>query len=364
MKKLINPFAHQKHPKMKAVVLGIVSSCLISTEAISAEISNIGIAYGGAFNTAPSGQGCSLGYRIKIDGIDNNANSGRDYVFIEVVRSGAPAWGRLSPSGLYWANSGSSVSPALNYSWRFRDGAGNSLVTNASIVFNIYEHDGTSQGPLIWSYSLSQSMLECGRDESPISDAGPDQDVKKGTQVNLDGSHSSDPENGTLSYRWWQTDGPSVALSSNTVANPSFTTPDDLSEDTAFVFNLTVSDPAGNTSQVDSVTINVLANEPPVANAGENISYGIPNMLVYLDGSQSFDEDGDALTYIWTQVAGPEVELIDAETATPSFYYPAGRADQIIQFELVVNDGSENSEPDTVTIIHNGRSNGVAQGRK
>ncbi len=100
------------------------------------------------------------------------------------------------------------------------------------------------------------------------------------------------------------------------------------------------------------------ANTPPVANAGEDIKYGIPNMLVYLDGTNSTDADGDNLSYIWTQISGPKVELIDAETATPSFYYPPGRADQVIEFELIVNDGTENSEPDTVTIIHNGRSNG------
>jgi len=106
------------------------------------------------------------------------------------------------------------------------------------------------------------------------------------------------------------------------------------------------------------------ANTPPVSHAGEDIKYGIPYMQVYLDGSQSSDDEGDELSYSWTQISGPEVELIDGDTATPSFYYPPGRADQVIEFELVVNDGTDDSEPDTVTVIHNGRSNGKANGRK
>jgi len=106
------------------------------------------------------------------------------------------------------------------------------------------------------------------------------------------------------------------------------------------------------------------SNVPPVSNAGETIRYAIPNKRVYLDGTQSMDEDGDDLTYMWTQISGPAVELINGDTATPSFYYPSGRADQVIQFELVVNDGTVDSEPSTVTIIHNGRSNGKPKGRK
>lgn len=105
-------------------------------------------------------------------------------------------------------------------------------------------------------------------------------------------------------------------------------------------------------------------NTAPIANAGEDILYGIPNLTVYLNGGESSDADGDALTYMWTQILGPIVELIDAESASPSFIYPPGRANQRLEFELKVHDGTEWSEPDRVIVIHNGRSNGTANGRK
>ncbi|NNE58321.1 MAG: hypothetical protein HKN36_09455 [Hellea sp.] len=109
--------------------------------------------------------------------------------------------------------------------------------------------------------------------------------------------------------------------------------------------------------------LNCENNTPPVADAGQDIYYAVPNMQVYLDGSFSSDADGDNLTYTWTQIAGSAVALIDDSTSAPSFIYPPGRADQQIEFELVVNDGKVDSEADSVIVIHNGRSNGKANGR-
>ena len=48
---------------------------------------------------------------------------------------------------------------------------------------------------------------------NPIANAGPNQNVGPGTEVNLDGSGSSDPRNQTLTYQWTQTSGPEVTLS-------------------------------------------------------------------------------------------------------------------------------------------------------
>ena len=66
--------------------------------------------------------------------------------------------------------------------------------------------------------------------ERPVADAGPDQTVTEGVLVTLDGSGSTDTEGGALLYSWVQASGETVTLSDSTVAEPTFTSPVDLSK--------------------------------------------------------------------------------------------------------------------------------------
>lgn len=87
-------------------------------------------------------------------------------------------------------------------------------------------------------------------------------------------------------------------------------------------------------------------NQAPVANAGPDQN-ALEGTAVALDGSGSFDPDGDAIAYSWTQLSGPTVTLSDS-TATKPVFTPQTEGTYV--FGLVVNDGSLNSVQDTVTI--------------
>jgi hypothetical protein len=73
--------------------------------------------------------------------------------------------------------------------------------------------------------------------------------------------------------------------------------------------------------------------------------------LVQLDGSGSSDPNGDPLTYQWTQVSGIPVTLSDSTAVNPSFTSPVGLTqDEVLGFQLIVDDGQLSSAPDTVTV--------------
>ena len=183
--------------------------------------------------------------------------------------------------------------------------------------------------------------------DAPTADAGPDQKVLEGATVVLGGS-GADPEDESLTFAWTQTAGTSVVLSSAKVSGPTFTAPN-VTEDAALTFSLTVSD-GTNTSAADRVTVTVRAdNGPPVADAGspQTVDEGD---LVTLDGSVSSDPDNDALTYAWTQAAGPAVALSSATVAGPTFTAPNRTAGYTLTFSLTVNDNAVDSPADTVTV--------------
>ncbi len=76
-------------------------------------------------------------------------------------------------------------------------------------------------------------------------------------------------------------------------------------------------------------------NTAPVADAGPD-QIGIAAGIVTLDGSASSDPDGDQLTYLWTQFAGPSVNLSSPAAAKTTFTAAEG---QTYSFRLTVKDG-------------------------
>ena len=90
----------------------------------------------------------------------------------------------------------------------------------------------------------------------PTADAGPDQTVKAGDSVSLNGSNSSDPDYGIPLYAWSQTKGTAVTLSDSTAVNPTFSAPTVDGDNITLTFDLTVTD-NGRKTDTDTCIITV-----------------------------------------------------------------------------------------------------------
>lgn len=202
-------------------------------------------------------------------------------------------------------------------------------------------------GSYYWT-TLSVDYITIQKDDPPlpIANAGLDQTVNEGEAVTLDASGSTP----NVSYEWLQIAGTPVSLNLADPVHPTFVSPSVPAGGSTLTFQLTVSDGQAK-SLPDVVNISVKnVNHPPEAHAGndQTVSEGA---LVNLNGSDSYDPDGEYLSYSWVQTAGPTVQLSHAGVANPSFTTPlVGPAGATLTFALTVSDGIDTST-DTVNIL-------------
>ena len=102
-------------------------------------------------------------------------------------------------------------------------------------------------------------------------------------------------------------------------------------------------DSAPDTVRVDT------ANSAPVADAGPDQD-ALVGGTVSLDGSDSSDADGDALSYRWALLSAPDgssAMLRDTDRPVASLVPDLGGE---YAAQLIVSDGELDSDPDTVLI--------------
>jgi|GEM_PF-974855 len=166
-----------------------------------------------------------------------------------------------------------------------------------------------------------------------------------GTQVDLDASGSSDPNNQPLNYTWDFLTRPANSTVSITGTGATANFVPDVAG--TYVARVTVDD--GALSDFDlAIAVVEGINAPPVADAGDNTILANGSNL-FLFGHNSFDPDGTALSFSWaltSEPAGSSLVLTDADTAVATGL-PTVDGDYV--FELTVDDGSDTAT-DTVTI--------------
>lgn len=91
-----------------------------------------------------------------------------------------------------------------------------------------------------------------------------------------------------------------------------------------------------------------VVNHVPVSDAGIDQTVNVGE-IIFLNGSGSNDVDGDILTYQWSVASKPEGSsalLVDESAGSPILVVDV---EGTYEIQLVVNDGIENSAPDTIS---------------
>jgi hypothetical protein len=193
----------------------------------------------------------------------------------------------------------------------------------------------------------------------PVADAGGDIASFVGDIVSLDGSLSTDPDGDTLEFTWF--------LVSRPVDSATELINEDRAEASMYldaVGTYEVQLQVTDGEFFDSDTATITAEQPngdPVADAGRDQSV-TEGDTVTLDGTGSFDPDGDTLTYSWVLISRPGTSLASLSNATtPTPQFGADEAGTY-EFELVVSDGQTVSLADGVRVQAQAMSSGGSGG--
>ena len=155
-----------------------------------------------------------------------------------------------------------------------------------------------------------------------------------------------------LTFKWTQTAGESVKLSSYDVAEPTFMAPEVKNGEIKVLdFDLLVTDPQGATSSAFVEIVVNPVNHPPAIDAGRDlVTFSSINAMTIFPSA--WDADGDVLTYKWKQVSGQPTELSSTTnkylTFLPSFLDYSNF--EPLTFEVTVNDGFGGTASDTVNV--------------
>ncbi len=211
--------------------------------------------------------------------------------------------------------------------------------------------------PLCETNTQVTKVLSAGNN-APVSDAGVDQTVTLGDAVVTDGSGSYDPDGDAITYRWALDSVPSGSTLTNASWSDRYTVTSSFTPDVEgdYSVKLVVDDGALDDKDWMTVTVSTgTTNTPPVADAGPDASAAL-GATVTMDGSGSYDPDGDPITYRWAFQSLPSGsalssgDIVDRYTTSGSF-----DPDVVGDYELklVVDDGTDNDKDYAIITVSN-----------
>ncbi len=178
----------------------------------------------------------------------------------------------------------------ISYLWNFGDESS----AEGEKVSHAYQLPGTCKVTLTVTddsktASASQSdSLNIIVNDPPVPEAGEDRRAAIGETLAFDGSESADPDGTIIAFLW---DFGDSTQAEGAEASHAYSLAG------TYKVTLTVTDDSGTSSAVQSDTMTVIVNHPPIADAGKD--QRVTASAVQFDGSRSKDPDGKLIRYDW-----------------------------------------------------------------
>ena len=216
-----------------------------------------------------------------------------------------------------------------------------------------------------WLLLISLLLLMACGDKGSEADglasvnAGPDQKLHAGAVLTL--AARGDPSGGEFS--WHQLSGPALADFPHAGAGISLTLPEQISQ-ARLVFEVRYRLPDGRLL-TDRLQVEVIPRvSQPVALIQSSLSSeqtALTGQSVLLDGSDSFDPEGQSLSFSWQQLAG-DINWLDGQNLSgPQLQLkaPLLAADSHFLFELTVQNDAGLSDQAEIQVRVQGNAAGI-----
>jgi hypothetical protein len=289
--------------------------------------------------SAGSGQSVTVGDTVQLDGSGSSDPDGDTLSY---------AWSLVSPIG-----SSASLTGASTESPTFVA----DLTGSYFLVLTVDDGSLTASDTVTVTVSAGN--------QAPVADAGQNQSVAFPGTISLDASASSDPDNDPLTFSWaFLTIPPGSALVASDIVDGGGGTASFIPDELGFyIIEVTVDDgDLSDTSRVVVTVFNPGGNSPPVADAGSDQGANTGD-TVTLDGTGSFDADGDPFTYDWIFLSLPATSSLGPGdiggffTATPTF---VPDVEGTYTFMLSVSDGTTTNRDQVDVVVSFANSAPVA----
>ena len=307
----------------------------------------------------------ALTFELKVT--DSDGNFDTDEATVTVTKQNYPPKANAGPDRRVISETnvtitGIGIDPdgdELTYAWKQLSGDGVTFDESSAVIsFTAPQVSSGDTKRVILQLTVTDTLGQSDSDRvtlivvpannKPTVDAGPDQVIDEST-VGSVFCTAFDVENDPLTYTWTSSSS-DLIIHNPSSAGTTFTAPS-VVDSKQVQLTCSVSDGTFTVSDSLTVTVQSTLSLPIIADAGPDQIVN-EKVKVNLDGSGSYDQENQSLSYMWTQTSGEDVVLASSSSEMASFMSPtvANNEVKVLVFELRVYDDNGREAFDTVII--------------